>query len=89
MSLKVCYQIFLNQEVKVAKPVSSPISWNKELIHQYFLLDESAKICNILIGGPDAHDSSAWAFSKDGVYTVKFGNWIPRSLLPHSKMEER
>lgn len=83
-SLKVYSPISLDQNAKVAELLATPFTWNKVLICQHLLPDEATKICNVLIGGPDTQDGIAWAFSKDGVYTVKSGYWIARSLNPLS-----
>ncbi|XP_035547368.1 uncharacterized protein LOC118348906 [Juglans regia] len=59
--------------------------WNSRLVYDTFLQEEADIICGIPVSLANAPDKRIWAFTKDGLYSVKSGYHLERSRRGREK----
>ncbi|KAF5451861.1 hypothetical protein F2P56_026923 [Juglans regia] len=59
--------------------------WNSKLLYDTFLQEEADIICGIPVSQANAPDKRIWAFTKDGLYSVKSGYHLERSRRGREK----
>lgn len=53
--------------------------WNHRLVHQIFLLEDAAVICQIPTSIFGSSDQQVWWYSKEGYYTVRSAYFLELS----------
>ncbi|KAF5459260.1 hypothetical protein F2P56_023222 [Juglans regia] len=59
--------------------------WNHRLVYDTFLKEEADLICGLPVSSSNAPDKRIWAFSKDGLYSVKSGYHLERTRKGRDK----
>ncbi|KAG7585602.1 Ribonuclease H domain [Arabidopsis thaliana x Arabidopsis arenosa] len=68
-------ELMMDINLKVSSLITPQGVWNKCLLHTLFPQEDVTAICSF----PPAvnlHDRSVWAYTSDGRYSVKSGNWV-------------
>ncbi|KAL1214667.1 putative mitochondrial protein [Cardamine amara subsp. amara] len=75
-------EIHINLRLKVSQLISAEGNWDMNMLSSLFPPRDVIKIFSF---PPDItlQDRYAWAYTKDGVYSVKSGNWLgSQPLIP-------
>lgn len=68
-------ETMIDLNLKVAHLMTSQGEWNLHLLNELFPLGDVVRI-RLFPPAPNLKDRAVWAFTNDGKYSVKSGNWL-------------
>ncbi|KAK3222291.1 hypothetical protein Dsin_009316 [Dipteronia sinensis] len=71
----------LPMNTKVSQLITPSCCWNMQILKDNFISCDVNAISQIPISNGDRKDTIMWHYDEKGVYTVKSGYWIGRSLV--------